>query len=151
MKHAYFLIFVVQLVSAFPSRPIQYGGGGHTKIKAFCNDLHDCNKMDQNMHCLIDGVPKFKHHKEYLGTCECKEGFTWNLKSCEQNPRSEYQYQDNQYEQSKPRSTSTEIWIVLGIIVLVIIAIVVFAVIMTYCGDLIECGLICFFCFAMCD
>ena len=54
MKHAYFLIFVVQLVSAFPNLLSEEGS---TEIKYFsCNDIHDCIKIDENMHCFIDKV-----------------------------------------------------------------------------------------------
>ena len=54
MKHAFFLIFVVQLISAFPNLISEEGS---TEIKYFsCNDIHDCIKIDENMHCFIDKV-----------------------------------------------------------------------------------------------
>ena len=121
MKHAYFLIFIVQLFSAFPSMPIQ-SDRRPTKTKGlFCNDLHECNKMDPNMHCLFyDYILIDQHDKQYHGTCQCKDGYTWNLDSCDQK----FQH-----------SRTEEIFIVVGIIALVIIAIVVFAFVMTFCGD----------------
>ena len=93
----------------------------------------------------------FQQSKQYLGTCQCKDGYTRDLNSCDQDHvrakrSSEYQFQSNQH-----RSTTEEILIVVGIIAAVIIALVVFAVVMAYCGDLCECLLICFFCCAMCD
>ena len=83
MKQAYFLIFIVQLVLAFPSMPIQ-SDRRPTKTKGlFCNDLHECNKMDPNMHCLFyDYILIDQHDKQYHGTCQCKDGYTWNLDSC---------------------------------------------------------------------
>ena len=58
MKHAYLLIFVVQLVSAFPNVPIQSGEGSIESKDFNCNDIHDCHKIDPNMKCLIDEVSK---------------------------------------------------------------------------------------------
>ena len=54
MKHAYFLIFVVQLVSAFPNLISEEGST--ESIDLSCNDIHDCIKIDENMHCFIDKV-----------------------------------------------------------------------------------------------
>ena len=53
MKHAYLLIFVVQLVSAFPNVPIQSGEGSIESKDFNCNDIHDCHKIDPNMKCLL--------------------------------------------------------------------------------------------------
>ena len=58
MKHAYLLIFVVQLISAFPSVPTQSGEGSIESKEFYCNDIHDCHKIDPNMKCLIDEVSK---------------------------------------------------------------------------------------------
>ena len=111
MKHAYFLIFIVQLVSAFPSMPIQSGERPTKTEELFCNNLHECSEMDPNMHCLYE-------------TCQCKDGYTWkwNLNSCDQNS---YQH----------RYSTKEIVAVVGTISLVIlIAISVLAFVMTFCG-----------------
>ena len=53
MKHAYLLIFVVQLVSAFPTVPTQSGEGSIESKDFYCNDIHDCHKIDPNMKCLL--------------------------------------------------------------------------------------------------
>ena len=60
MKHAYLLIFVVQLISAFPSVPTQSGERSIESKEFYCNDIHDCHKIDPNMKCLIDEVLKSK-------------------------------------------------------------------------------------------
>ena len=54
MKHAYFLIFVVQLISAFPN--LLSEEESTESIDLSCNDIHDCIKIDENMHCFIDKV-----------------------------------------------------------------------------------------------
>ena len=62
MKHAYFLIFVVQLVSAFPNLRIQSLEESTESKDVFCNDIHDCLKIDENMDCFIAEVCIIFYH-----------------------------------------------------------------------------------------
>ena len=56
-----------------------------------------------------------------------------------------------QSARSTQETTSEEIWMVIGIIVAVIVAIILLSIIIAVCGEAIQCGIICYFCFAACD
>ena len=71
-------------------------------------------------------------------------------------PKAESQYPnyENERESSWYDDPSNQIWIVIGIIIAVIIGIILVSVIMVFCGDLIQCGIICYICCApleICD
>ena len=146
MKHAYFLIFVVQLVSAFPNLISEEGS---TEIKYFsCNDIYDCIKIDENMHCFIDKVYILRILSYFISyfkqkfclflaqtrsscscscSCSCKDGFSWNLHFCEQSPHFEFQNQTGSTFKQKVKGVAIYTFIIIGIIVLVIIAIICLA------------------------
>ena len=83
----------------------------------------------------------FQNENVNRGTCVCNTGFVWNGSFCEESPRFEAMS-----EKTK------ELLTIVGIIIAVIAALVLFAIIMAYCGEAVECCFYVVFCCCLaCD
>ena len=83
----------------------------------------------------------FQNENVNSGICTCNTGFEWNGSSCEESPRFEAM-----------SDKTKELLTIVGIIIAVIAALVLFAIIMAYCGEAVECCFYIVFCCCLaCD